>query len=187
MSEADSGTSTIASLFAGSIPGLAAPDGPGIEADATVGLHIALGNLVSEMTAERMRKERLALDVSYVSAPGMSFAALPGATADWGPKRGWAWAVQRVTISGFAATTDFVTAFRGNSTADTIPANALFTFQEAVAGGVSTWHPGRTGLILRGRESLVFGGTFTGSITAPLVISCDVVQLHESKLPYFLL
>ena len=188
LSEADAGTSAIATLFANGGPAATlAPDGPGIEADIGVGLHVALGNLVNEMTAERQRKERLALDVSYITAPGTSFSALPGATADWGPKRGWAWAVQRITVSGFAATTDFVTAFRGTSTSDTVPAHALFTFQEAVAGGVSTWTPGRTGLILRGRESLVFGGTFTGSVAAPLVISVDAVQLAEAKLPYFLL
>jgi hypothetical protein len=182
LSEADAGTSAIASLFAGSPS--ASVNGPGIEADVGVGLHVALGNLVSEMEAERRRKERLALDVSYVTAPAVSGAALPFATADWGPKAGWVWAVQRITVAGFGATSDFVIAYRGNSTADADPANALFTFQEAVAGGTSTWHPGRTGLILRGRESLVFGGTLTSST---VVISCDVVQLADSKLPYFLL
>jgi hypothetical protein len=188
MSEADAGTSAIATLFANGGPAATlAPDGPGIEADIGVGLHIALGNLVNEMTAERQRKERLALDVTYVSAPGVSYAALPGATADWGPKRGWAWAIQRITVSGLAATTDFATVFRGNSTAAAVPENALFTFQIATLGAVAPWTPGRTGLILRARESLVFGGTFTGSATAPLVISVDAVQLAEAKLPYFLL
>jgi hypothetical protein len=185
----DSGTSAIASLFNGSgglLGGLAAPDGPGIEADATVGLHIALGNLVSEMTAERMRKERLALDVSYLSAPAVSSGVLPFATPQWGPASGWAWAVQRITVAGFGATTDFVIAFRGNNAnSDSVPDNALFTFQEAVAGGTATWHPGRTGLVLRGEESLVFGGTLTGG--GQLVVSCDVIQLSMSKLPYFLL
>ena len=187
MSESpDSGTSAIASLFAGVMPGLAAPDGPGIEADATVGLHIALGNLVSEMTAERMRKERLALDVSYLSAPAVSSGVLPFATPQWGPASGWAWAVQRITVAGFGATTDFIIAYRGNNAnSDSVPDNALFTFQEAVAGGTATWHPGRTGLVLRGEESLVFGGTLTGG--GQLVVSCDVIQLSMAKLPYFLL
>lgn len=183
MSEADAGTSTIASLFAG-MPGAAALDGPGLEADASVGLHIAVGNLVSELQAEARRKAQLAADVSYVSAPAISLSSLPVATANWGPGKGWAWAVQRITIAGFGATTDFVIAYRGNSTTDAIGANATFTFQEAVAGGTSTWHPGRTGLVLRGDESIVFGGTITGTAC---VASIDVIQLAESKLPYFLL
>jgi hypothetical protein len=49
---------------------------------------------------------------------------------------------------------------------------------------VATWHPGRTGLILKPEETLTFGGTFTGT---GLFISFDVIQLHVSKLPYFLL
>ncbi len=184
MSEtADSGTSTIASLFAG-MPAALAPDGPGIEADATAGLHIALGNLVSEMRREAARKAQLCADVSYVSAPTINAGTLPVATANWGPGKGWCWAVQRITVAGFGATTDFVIAYRGTSTTDAVAANALFTFQEAVAGGTSTWHPGRTGLVLRGDESLVFGGTVTGSAC---VISVDVIQLADGKMPYFLL
>ena len=183
VSEADAGTSSIASLFAG-MPAALAPDGPGIEADANVGLHIAVGNLVSEMRREAQRKAQLACDVSYVSAPAISLSSLPVATANWGPGKGWAWAVQRITVAGFGATTDFVIAYRGESTTDAVAANALYTFQEAVAGGTSTWHPGRTGLVLRGDESLVFGGTLTGTTG---VVSVDVIQLADAKMPYFLL
>lgn len=183
MSEADAGTSTIASLFAG-MPGAAALDGPGIEADASVGLHIAVGNLVSELQAEARRKAQLAADVAYISPGAISLASLPVAEADWGPAKGWVWAVQRITVAGFGATSDFVIAYRGTSTTDAVAANALFTFQEAVAGGTATWHPGRTGLVLRGDESLVFGGTITGSAG---VVSIDAIQLAISKLPYFLL
>src|SRR5690348_17029080 len=181
--DADAGTSMIASLF-GSQPAAGLDrTGPGIEADAALGLHVAVGNLVDELRAEAARRRRLTLEVAYVSAPVVSSAASPYAQSDWGPGKGWAWAVQRFTVAGFGATTDFVTAYRANSTSGTVPANALFTFQEAVAGGTATWHPGRTGLILRGDESLAFGGTITATIT----VSVDVNQLADSKLPYFLL
>lgn len=184
MSEADAGTSQIASLFAGLPAATLDTSGPGIEADAAIGLHVAVGNLVSELRAEAQRKARLAADVSYASAPAITVTSLPAAPSGWGPGKGWCWAVQRITVAGFGATTDFVIAYRGTSTTDAVAANALFTFQEAVAGGTSTWHPGRTGLVLRGDESLVFGGTLTGSAC---VISVDVIQLADAKMPYFLL
>jgi len=154
------------------------------ELDFHADLSAAIGGLTAEMRAERERKLQLALDVSYISAPAMQFSALPGQPDAWGPKTGYAWAVQRVTVAGLGATSDFAIAYRGKSTNDAQPQNALFTFQEAVAGGTATWHPGRTGLILKGNEGLVFGGTFTGS---KLVVSIDVIQLAISKLAYFLL
>lgn len=186
MSDADAGSAAIAQLFRATPMQAAAmaPDGPGIEASANAGLHLAVGNLVSELRAEAQRKARLAADVSYIKTPGQSFASLPGTTSNWGPGIGYCWAVQRITVAGFGATTDFVIAYRGNSNTDAIPMNALFTFQETVAGGTSTWHPGRTGLVLTGDESLVFGGTFTGTAC---VISIDAIQLTNEKMAYFLL
>lgn len=93
--------------------------------------------------------------------------------------------MQRITLSGFGATTDYVNLYRGTSTAQAVGNNALFTFQEAVAGGVSTWHPGRTGLVLKAEESLVFGGSVSGGGT--FFANIDVIQLTDAQLPYFLL
>lgn len=193
----DTGMAEITRMLAVPPPGLTAQgfstaatpaeneSGPGFELNIAAGLTAAIGNLVTELEADRRRKEQLALDVSYVSTPGEALTALPGAMPNaWGPNARYVWAVQRLTIAGFGATSDFVTVYRGNSPNDAVAGNALFTFQEAVAGGVATWHPGRTGLILAPEESLVFGGTFTGT---QLVISADVIQLATPKLPIFLL
>jgi hypothetical protein len=155
------------------------------EATLSVDLSAAITGLAGEMRAERERKRQLAADVWFVHAPAIQIPALPAAGQAWGPNTGYCWAVQRITIAGFGATTDFITAYRGLSPTDVQPQNALFTFQETVAGGVATWHPGRTGLILMPDEGLAFGGTFTG--TSPAVVNVDVIQLTVAKLPYLLL
>jgi len=155
----------------------------GIELEASLALSV--GDLIAEMRADRRRKEQLAADVAFIEAPPYSFTAVPAAQSGWGPNKGYNWAVQRITVSGFGATTDYVTAYRGTVTAQAVGNNALYTFQEAVAGGVATWHPGRTGLVLKGDESLVFGGSVSGGGT--FFASIDVVQLTDAQLPYFLL
>jgi len=157
---------------------------PGAEVDLSVSLSAAIGGLTAEMQAERMRKLHLAQDVAYIEAPVISGAAVPLIQPGWGPNTSYVWAVQRMTVAGLGATTDYLTAYRGQSAVGAQVQNALFTFAIPATGQVATWHPGRTGLILQAEESLVFNGTFTGS---QLAVSVDVIQLHVDKLPYFLL
>jgi hypothetical protein len=158
---------------------------PGLEINFAAQVAASIDGLTTELRADRRRKENLAADVSYIETPALSFTAVPYAAGPaWGPNTGFSWAVQRITIAGFGALADYITAYRGTSTAFTVGNNALYTFQEAVVGGVSTWHPGRTGLILKGEESLVFGGVFSGTIA---FVNIDVIQLTDAQLPYFLL
>lgn len=158
------------------------PDG--LEVDVGVQLAASITTLSDELRTERQRKIQLAQDVAYIQAPVIAGPAVPLVPPTWGPKTGYAWGVQRITLSGLGATTDFVTAYRGKSPNDLVPQNALFTFTITTAGAVATWHPGRTGCVLVGNEGLVFGGTFTG---AQLVAAVDVIQLQLDKLPYYLL
>jgi hypothetical protein len=158
---------------------------PGIELDLSARLIASIDGLRASIDRDRRRREDLAADVAFIEAPAYSFTAVPAAQSGWGPNTGFSWAVQRITITGFGATTDYVTAYRGTSTAQTVGNNALYTFQEAVAGGVSTWHPGRTGLVLKAEESLVFGGSISGGGT--FFAAVDVIQLTDAQLPYFLL
>jgi hypothetical protein len=161
---------------------------PGLEIDASAQLALSINGLAAQMAADRRWRADLAADVSFVQAPPFTVASLPAvAGSQWGPNTGFNWAVQRISVSGFGATTDYVNAYRGTTAAQAVGNNALYTFQEAVAGAVSTWHPGRTGLVLRGDESLCFAGTFTGSASAPLYFCIDVIQLTDAQLPYFLL
>jgi hypothetical protein len=161
---------------------------PGLEIDFAAAISASIDGLTAEMRADRRRKQDLAADVAYIETPPINFAATalpytPG--PGWGPNVGYNWAVQRITVGGFGATTDYLTAYRGTTTAHAgAGQNALYTFQEAVAGGVSTWHPGRTGLILKGQESLAFNGSIT---TGPFFVNIDVIQLTDAQLPYFLL
>jgi hypothetical protein len=158
---------------------------PSLEIDFSAQVAAAINGLTAELYADRRRKEDLAADVAFIEAPPYTFTAVPAAQGGWGPNTGFSWAVQRITISGFGATTDYVTAYRGTVTAQTVGNNALYTFQEAVAGGVATWHPGRTGLILKAEESLVFGGSISGGGT--FFVNVDVIQVTDAQLPYFLL
>lgn len=157
----------------------------GADVDVWGQLAVSLGSVAAELRADREYKRQLAASLWFQSAPAMGpFSAMPFASPTWGPNDGYAWAVQRVTVAGFGATTDLVTAYRGNSVTDVQPQNALFTFSVATVGAVATWHPGGKGLVLKGGEGMVFGGTFTGTAGA---INVDVVHMELDKLPCYLL
>lgn len=160
---------------------------PGLEINFAANVSASIDGLTAELRADRRRKQDLAADVAYIETDAITFTTsttLPYMKSGWGPNTGYAWAVQRMTVSGLGATSDFLTVYRGSSTAHAQGQNALFTFQEAVAGGVAAWHPGRTGLVLKAEESLVFNGTIT---TGPFFVNVDVIQLTDAQLPYFLL
>lgn len=156
-----------------------------VELDISAELSASITGLTEQLRADSERKLQLAQDVSYIEAPAIQLTSLPGLQAGWGPNTGYVWAVQRMTVVGFGATTDLVTAYRANSPAGLVMQNALYSFSPSAVGAVSTWHPGRTGLILQAEESLGFAGTFTGA--GPLIVAIDLIQLQLSKLPYFLL
>jgi hypothetical protein len=157
---------------------------PGLEIDFSAQVAASINGLTEELRADRRRKEDLAADVAFLETPPFSFAALPYAAAGWGPNRGFNWAVQSMVVSGLGATGDFINVYRGTTTAHAVGNNARFTFQTLVVGGVSAWHPGRTGFVLKGDESIVFAGSFT---TGPVFVNVDVIQLTDAQLPYFLL
>ena len=157
---------------------------PGLDIDLSAQISASINGLTTELRRDRLRKENLAADCSYIETPPIYFNAVPYAAAGWGPNTGFSWAIQRVTVAGLGATTDFLTVYRGTAAAAAAGNNALYTLQEAVAGGVATWHPGRTGLILKADESLVFAGTFTGTTC---FVNIDAIQLTDANLPYFLL
>jgi hypothetical protein len=137
-------------------------------------------------SAERRRAE-MAAAVSYISDfPALQFAAVPFAPGNgkWGPKPGFNWAIQNIAVAGLG-TADYLTVYRGNSKEAVQPNNARHTFTVAVAGAVDNWHPGRTGLVLIGRE--VPSLCFSGSISAAITVSGELIQVADEQLPYFLL
>jgi hypothetical protein len=159
-----------------------------LDAEVAAGLTAAITSNTSALAAAERRKRDLAAAVSYFAAPAFGFGsgAAVIAPADNGPKDGFTWAVQHVAISGLGATTDFMNVYRGASVTDVEGQNAQHTIQIPIAGAIGDWHPGRTGLLLRGanKERLIVTGTFTGTAG---IVSYDVIQVTDAQLPYFLL
>jgi hypothetical protein len=160
----------------------------GLDVNVTASLSASLGRLADEMAADRARRARLADSIWFVQAPAISFlgSAAPYAPPQWGPNTGYAWAVQRITVTPLGSS-DLMTVYRGHSSADANGQNALNEWGGGTTPALATqpWHPGRTGLILMGDESLVFGGSLTSATT--YFVNIDVIQLELTKLAYFLM
>ena|SRR5215469_235796 len=163
---------------------------PGIEADASLRLCASLDANTAMLRATENRRRQMALDVSYVPDPITIQFAGSALTAgklwkDFQPRTGWNWAVQHVAVAGLG-TSDYLNLCRGFSTADAQTQKGLHSFTVSTAGTIADWHPGRTGLVLLGRDmaSLVFTGS--SSATA-LSVTADVIQVSDEQLPYFLL
>lgn len=156
--------------------------------EAAVELSAAIASNTAALERAERRKLQMAAAVSYVDEMAFSFTAanLPQALeADKRTKTGYWWAVQRISVAGLGATTDFINLWRANAPGEAgLPQKALHTFQIAVAGGIADWHPGRTGLLLRPRQGLGITGTFTGTLG---VVAFDFIQVTDEQLPYFLL
>lgn len=159
-----------------------------LDLEAAVQLSAAIGANTAALQQAEKRKRDLAASVSYIDEMAFSFTSLTAPAlleADKRPKTGYWWAIQRVSIAGLGATTDFVNLWRADSPAGAgAGQKALNTFQIAVAGGIANWHPGRTGLLLRARQGLAATGTFTGT---QAIVSFDFIQVTDEQLPYFLL
>lgn len=160
----------------------------GIDLEVAGHLTAAVADLVTEMRADRTRRAKMAAAVWYVQAPSISFAgsAAPYAPPAWGPSTGYAWAVQRMTVTPIQST-DTLTVYRGHSTSDVNGQNALNEWGGGATPSLATqpWHPGRTGCILMDDESLVFAGSLTSA--TQYFVNIDVIQLNLEQLPYFLL
>ena len=160
---------------------------PATEAVLELGARIAVAveSQTQLMHEAEDRRRELAASVTYIPAQAAQFAALPYTmkTVDFGPKPGFNWAVQAVAVQGLG-TSDQLNLYLGQSVSATVAGYGRFTFTVAAAGAVSTWLPGRTGLVLRGRslDSIVFGGSIAGAVT----VNIDVVQVTDEYLPLYL-
>jgi hypothetical protein len=160
----------------------------GIGAGVAATLEVSLGKLAAVLDRQERRRQQMAAEISYI--PGLSFPAFTSAVlpfspgSGFGPRPGYVWAVQAIRVMGLA-TADVLTMYRGNSPTAAQPENALNTFTVAVAGAVSNWHPGHTGLLLSGQDNanLVFAGTLAGTAT----VNLDVIQVTDAQVPYLCL
>lgn len=158
------------------------PDMPSIE--VTARLSVGLRAVADALAAEQEWRERVAAAIAPIEVPAIgAFTSGPFAQAQWGPKDGYHWAIQSLTVSGLASA-DIMQVFRGASTLDASgPQNAKQSWL-GTNGAIQPWQPGRTGCILAPRQTLIFTGTLSGG---PYTVNADVIQLESWLLPYFLL
>jgi len=158
---------------------------PELDLGLFAGLTASIDGLTGQMQAERQRKLQLAADVAYISvrATALLGSALPLAWCN-SPKLGYNWAIQAIAVEGLG-TSDYLNLFKGSSLGAVNGGYGRWTFTVTTAGTIAAWHPGRTGLVLRGQsqDSLIFGGSVAGTAT----VNADVIQVTDAQLPYFLL
>lgn len=156
---------------------------PGLELTARVAVAVESQTQLMQ-DAEDRRREMFA-GISYIPAQAAQFSALPYTmkSVDFGPKPGFNWAVQAITVEGLG-TSDYLNLYRGQSVSAAVAGYGRWTFTVTVANTVSTWLPGRTGLVLRGRslDSVVFGGSIAGTVT----VNVDVIQVADEYLAHYL-
>lgn len=81
-----------------------------------------------------------------------------------GPRSGWCWKVERISVYGIAGTTDFLELFKGD------PVGGLYV----TTIGSGAYHPGK-GLILKGGDYVSLSGAGLAS-TGTLTVTGEVTQ-----------
>lgn len=175
-----------------------AAGGPGVHLDASVGLDLRLGRLVSLMEQERQRRAVLSQMVNVIDMPAIDFQVTAGvvkfkayrsAASDNSPQEGLMWFVQRVSVAGLTVA-DVVNLHRVVSGIVTAPMTALHTFScpagVAAGLGVADWEPGTNGLVLRPDDQLTL--VSAGTVTATeLILSGQAIQVDLRVLSDFLM
>jgi hypothetical protein len=187
-------TTRIADAQAGQPPG----SGGGLHLDASVGLDVRLGRLVSLLEQDRARRAAMSQLLNVVDMPSIdfqvsagviSFKAYRAAASDNSPQEGLLWFVQRVAVAGLTVA-DVVNLHKTVSGAVTAKMTALHTFLCPVgvgAGlGVADWEPGTNGLVLRPDDQLTL--VSAGTVTATeLILSGQAIQVDLRVLSDFLM
>jgi hypothetical protein len=170
----------------------AAPDpaelaGAGAELSVMAKLSLHVGRLVQEMAAARIRAERMSA-IGFVPMITLSVAVSGGqallAGNEAGPRTGYGWAVQRMTIAGLAGT-DTMTLYKGP-----VPTPLNLPQPQNLVGNPLTvaapnFHPGGKGLLLQHGDFLSAFGT--GLTAAAVTLSADVIQFEADLLSAFLI
>lgn len=189
----DAGMTELAARMADQAAG-----GPGLHLDASVGLDIRLGRLVSLMEQERQRRALLSQMINVIDMPAIDFQVTAGtiafknyraAASDNSPQEGLLWFVQRVVVAGLTVA-DVVNLHLTVSGAVTAKMTARHTFTcppgVAAGLGVADWEPGTNGLVLRPDDQLTL--VSAGTVTATeLILSGQAIQVDLRVLSDFLM
>lgn len=189
----DAGMTELAARMADQAAG-----GPGLHLDASVGLDLRIGRLVSLMEQERQRRALLSQMINVIDMPAIDFQVTAGviafksyraAASDNSPQEGLLWFVQRVVVAGLTVA-DVVNLHLTVSGAVTAKMTARHTFTcppgVAAGLGVADWEPGTNGLVLRPDDQLTL--VSAGTVTATeLILSGQAIQVDLRVLSDFLM
>jgi hypothetical protein len=172
------------------LPGLAPPaadPGPGVAVAAIAGLSLQLGNLTAALERQHQLEQRYQQAIMSIPIKPHEVAVASGAVTilshetDLGPRTGYAWAIQRITIGGLGAD-DVVSLYKGPPVAVAADPTNLMMVATAAA---PTWSPGRTGAMLFPGDTIIAAGT--GLSASSVTLTGEVIQMEQWIVPQFLL
>ena len=151
-----------------------------------VELSASVKAMAGELAEDHAWRRKLADAIMPIEVPAIGAftpAQIPYLQATWGPKDGYFWAIQRLTVTTLA-TGDILQVYRGASTADVNGSQNALNSWLATNGAIQVWNPGRTGCMMSAQQRLIFTGTLAAG---PYMANADVIQVETWALPYFLL
>lgn len=173
--------------------------GAGLHLDASAGLDIRLGRLVSLLEQDQRRRAALSQMINLVDIPAIDFRVVGGqivlkayraAISDASPQEGLLWFVQRVSLAGLtvADVVNLHSTVSGTVTAN-MTARHTFACPAGVGAGlgVADWEPGTNGFVLRPDDQMTLVSAGTISATAELILSGQAIQVDLRVLSDFLM
>jgi hypothetical protein len=155
------------------------PDPAGLQIMASISA--SLGGIAAAFKAEENRRQQLAHDLWWapirpLQANPQTQTAVAGTIVltdaeTWGPKTGYFWAIQRLTVAGLTGT-DAVTIYKG-STAGALAAVPQNQVSAALTAATCYFNPGRTTLVMQPGDFLTVYGT--GLASTSVTVSADLV------------
>jgi hypothetical protein len=159
----------------------------GLDIEASASLGIQLGRIANSLERSLADQQRAQRSVMYIPikphsvAVASTNASIYSHERDLGPRDGYAWAVQRLTVGGLSSG-DLVSIYKGPGISVAIDPTLLV---QVLTNTTPTWIPGRTGLMLFPGDTIVVNGT--GLQATTVTLSGDVIQLEQWIVPEFLL
>jgi len=165
-----------------------------LDAQLAVQLCASMDGVARQLGQRQSYLADLMEGITSPEAPAIAFlgsAAAGGvggayAPQSWGPAMGFTWFVQLMTV-GPLASGDTLAVYRGLTAYDNEDQRLKNQFTGA-NGTWQVWHPGRTGLQLRGgKGGLVFDpGSGTLTSATRYFVNVDVIQVADRHLASFL-